>query len=300
MGIQMRIDDIRIMNAAGIVKVVSDVEPLLKTPVTDVVLGSITMIERQGEPEPTFWVSDDGSFALNRVGLRNPGSEYYRKHLPEIGRKVRDAGKELTVSLAGFSIGEYVSLAEIALEGGADAIELNLGCPNVWDGDSAEQKIIPSFDPDFLEQTVVNVWNYTQDLVPLSLKLSPYSDPGLLRRVAKSPIMNEIVDAVVATNTLPNGIAYWGGKPVISGNGLAGVSGKVLKPVALGQVAQLRAALPGRVRVVGVGGISCGADVRDMVRAGAAAVQVGTHFFQYGPKVFGEILSEALVEEVVV
>ena len=43
------------------------------------------------------------------------------------------------------------------------------------------------------------------------------------------------------------------------------------------------------IPVWGVGGAETGQDVRDMQRAGATVVQVGTAYFVGGPKVFGEI-----------
>ena len=84
------------------------------------------------------------------------------------------------------------------------------------------------------------------------------------------------------------------GRAAIGGNGLAGLGGRALKPVALGHVRQLRSLLPGRVAVVGVGGVFCGRDATDFFRAGASGVQVGTACYAYGPGVFQDIVSEFL------
>ena len=75
----------------------------------------------------------------------------------------------------------------------------------------------------------------------------------------------------------------------MGGNGLAGLGGRPLKPVALGHVVQLRALLPSRVSVVGVGGVFAGKDVTDYLAAGAAGVQVGTACYAYGAGVFQDI-----------
>jgi dihydroorotate dehydrogenase (fumarate) len=86
------------------------------------------------------------------------------------------------------------------------------------------------------------------------------------------------------------------GNPVINSPqipyGLAGVAGSALKPISLGQVQQFRTLLPESFDIIGVGGISTGRDVLDYLRAGADSVQVGTHYFQNGPRVFSEILQE--------
>lgn len=73
-------------------------------------------------------------FSLNSLGLPNPGGRYYEKYLPEMAKVVHDVNKHLFVSVAGFTPDEYSVLAKIAEAGGADLIELNLGCPNVWAG----------------------------------------------------------------------------------------------------------------------------------------------------------------------
>jgi dihydroorotate dehydrogenase (fumarate) len=64
----------------------------------------------------------------------------------------------------------------------------------------------------------------------------------------------------------------------------------------LGQVAQLRAALPPEVDLVGCGGVRHGDDIRDLGHAGAAAVGLATAYWDAGedPGVFGDLLAEWL------
>lgn len=83
------------------------------------------------------------------------------------------------------------------------------------------------------------------------------------------------------------------GKPLIdSEDGLAALGGPMLKPLALGNVKQLRQILPKRIDVVGCGGITYGKDIRDYLRAGADAVQIATALLKFGPKVFDRLLIE--------
>ena len=65
--------------------------------------------------------------------------------------------------------------------------------------------------------------------------------------------------------------------PVLPGRGTGGLSGPVIKPLALAAVAQVRAAV--RIPVVGVGGIMDAGDALEFLIAGADAVQVGTATF---------------------
>jgi dihydroorotate dehydrogenase (NAD+) catalytic subunit len=64
---------------------------------------------------------------------------------------------------------------------------------------------------------------------------------------------------------------------VLPGSGVGGLSGPVIKPLALAAVAAVRAAVS--IPVVGMGGITNTADAVDFFIAGADAIQVGTATF---------------------
>ncbi|MEG1980858.1 MAG: HisA/HisF-related TIM barrel protein, partial [Victivallaceae bacterium] len=69
-----------------------------------------------------------------------------------------------------------------------------------------------------------------------------------------------------------------------------GLSGPAVKPVAVRMVYEVAQAVD--VPIIGMGGISCGADAIEFMLAGADAVAVGTATFQdpYAPlRVIGEI-----------
>jgi dihydroorotate dehydrogenase (fumarate) len=100
----------------------------------------------------------------------------------------------------------------------------------------------------------------------------------------------------VGCNTFPNGLALRpDGRPAVD-VGFGGVSGAAMKPVALGQVAQLRALLPDAVDVVGCGGVRSGRDVADLLAVGASATGLATAFWDAGedPGVFGDLLADWL------
>ncbi|RLI41366.1 dihydroorotate dehydrogenase, partial [Candidatus Bathyarchaeota archaeon] len=80
---------------------------------------------RDGYKNPTVMQVECGF--LNAVGLPNPGIE---KFVDEI-RRLRDLEVPLIVSVYGFSPEEYAEVSSMAVNAGADAIELNLSCPHV-------------------------------------------------------------------------------------------------------------------------------------------------------------------------
>ena len=292
-----------IMNGAGICKTVDQVKEFGRTCVAAVMVGSITVAARAGNPGRTYWGSP--GYSLNSLGLPNPGLDYYVNTLPEMAAEVHRSQKTLIVSVAGFDSDEYVTLATEAARYGADLIELNLACPNVWAG--GRQKQIACFDLKYAENVCHEVARSLRGLassggpkVQFGVKISPFSDPAALSRLGE--LLGKVaaeapeLEFVTAINTFPNTFSFdENGKPCIDIE-LGGLSGPAIKPIALAHVRQLRRTLPERVGLIGVGGVTVGRDVADFLAVGARCVQVTTAYCndRGGPKVFAEILDQYL------
>src|SRR5688500_17669015 len=163
------------MNAAGTCQTVDDVAKLARSAVAAVVVGSITAEPRTGNGGDVYWSSP--AFSLNSLGLPNRGADHLRRELPRMLEHTRAAAKPLVVSIAGFTVEEYARLAEAAL--GADLVEVNLGCPNVWS--DGEQKRIACFDPPQTERICEAVDAVLGPVgTPFGVKVSPFSDPTAL------------------------------------------------------------------------------------------------------------------------
>jgi dihydroorotate dehydrogenase (fumarate) len=288
------------MNAAGTCKSLEDVERFARSAVSAIVVGSVTCAPREGNSGTTYWSA--ATYSLNSLGLPNRGIEYYRRHLPRMRELSHAAGKPLVVSLAGFSVDEYADMAAAVVE--ADLIELNLACPNVWDG--GEQKRLACFDVDQTERVCRAVDRVIKAAAPsgpapsFGIKISPFSDPAGLAALAArvKEIAAEVTGLrfIVAVNTFPNGFALDDNRRHVIDVGLAGVSGNALKPIGLGQIRQLRDCLPEAIDLIGVGGVLRGGDVHDYMSVGASAVQAATAYWNQNenPKVFSEMLAEYL------
>jgi len=286
-----------LMNGPGTCKTVEDVRRFARSSVSAVNVGSITVLDRPSNPGNTYW--SGVHYALNSRGLPNPGHAYYAQNLPEMADLCHANGKGFTLSVAGFRPEEYGVLAKVGFQGGADYIELNLGCPNVWA--EGQQKRIASFDPS----GIVSILRAVERRVPVNkarigIKLSPYSDPGMLEEVADT-IAQLPVNYIATCNTFPNSYEIDdSGKPVI-GAGYAGLSGEAMKPVGQGQVRQFRERLNGGVQIIGMSGILTGRDMADYLQpdVGADAVAATTAYWRSHEDVgvYGDILA-AYVEQV--
>lgn len=258
------------MNAAcSIAKTPEDIEALCQTGAGAVLIGSITPLAREGNPEPRWF--DGGTYALNSFGMPNGGVEYYASALTELVTRIHTADKAAVVSIAGFSVGDYVALAELAAAANVDLLELNFGCPNIRN--DGVQKPIASFDTNYMQEIVEAVASKTD--TPLLLKLSPYSNPHELGRVAEAIAAMPNIAGVVTMNTFANAYRESDGKPVLAME-YGGLSGAAVQPIALGQVRQFRKALPDTIAVIGVGGVETADDTRAFIAAGATAIQAAT------------------------
>lgn len=283
-----------VMIGAGTCKTTEDVEQALRTPASAVVIGSVTMESRPGNTGNVY--HHDGIRSLNSLGLPNPGCEYWRHHLQYYIRNAENshpAGKKIFVSVVGFTPEEYGKLAKTMFVQKADAVELNLGCPNLWGTEG--QKPIPSFRRDMVRAILDDVVRHVPDVERIGVKLSPFTDPDQLKEIART-IADYVgfIKFVTTTNTFPNAF-LWDeeGKPRITpAGGLAGMGGPAMKAVGLGQLQQLRSILPAPIQLIGVGGICSGQDVLDYLKSGATAVQVVTDYLERRKASIESILTE--------
>ncbi len=280
-------------NAAGTVKTAEQMEPLLRSPVTEITIGSYTLEPREGNPTPNYWSDRQGSnsVSLNSLGLPNRGIRSIEQNLPAIFEACKKAGKNLRVSVAGFSVDEFLGLTRWAFGFPFAEIEINFGCPNVHG--NRGQKPIFAFNVADMREVLSKLKNMPDTKKRLALKLSPYSDPVLLASVAKmARDFADLLSSLVVCNTFPNAYAFGqNGKPVFGLYKWAGLGGKPMKHIALGQVNQFAPPVT-PIKVKGVGGIGSGTDLIDMLDAGASGVQVATAFLEQGPRVFSDILQE--------
>jgi dihydroorotate dehydrogenase (fumarate) len=277
--------DTPVMNAAcSVAKSMKDVEALAKTGVGAILVGSITVEPRAGNPQPQWFTTEH--CALNSFGMPNGGLEFYRVNLPKMRSIAHKAGKKIVLSIAGFNPSEYTVLSRLAEAAKVDLLELNFGCPNI--STDGKQKLIMSFDPISLRKIIKAVSETTT--IPLMVKVSPYSNPTQLAHVATVIRSTKSVSAVVTMNTFPNGYYTQQGKPVLA-HTFGGVSGGAILPIALGQVRQFREALPKSIAVVGVGGIETAEAAKQHFDAGADFIQCATLIVQEGHQAIDRVIS---------
>ena len=205
---------------------------------------------------------------LNSVGLQGPGVEAWRRE--QLPRLV-DAGARVVASIWGRSVDDYRRAADLlgACPPEVVAVEVNLSCPNTEAGGT-----LLAHDPEASRAVLAATVGCGR---PRWAKLSPNTDRVI---DVASAAREGGAEAVTLVNTVL-GMAI---DPVTgvyrlgSGERGGGLSGPAIHPVAVRIVHDVHRALP-ELPVVGVGGVSTGADALELIRAGACAVQVGTANF---------------------
>jgi dihydroorotate dehydrogenase (NAD+) catalytic subunit len=232
-------------------------------PFSAFVSKTITLNPRAGNPPPRLWETPAGM--INSIGLPNRGLAGYLEHdLPELAA----LPVPLITNVMGSTEAEVAALVE-AVDARPEiaAIELNVSCPNVKTG------LDIGADPASLGALLRAVRPLATK--PLIVKLTPNTaDVAAVAQAAEA----EGADAVSLINTLrAMALAPASGRPWLGG-GTGGLSGPAIRAVALAQVAAVarRVGIP----IVGMGGISHGNHARELLRAGATLVAVGTESFR--------------------
>ena len=241
----------------------SDFYPLAK--LGAVVVKGISPYPVHGNPMPRHHELHSG--LLNAIGLQNPGVENFLKE-PEYLPFLRKSNAVTIVNIWGKSVPEYRKVAEL-LDGvdGIDALEINISCPNIKEGGIAF-----GTDLKLAGEVVSEVRKATE--LPLITKLSP--NVTKITDFAKA-VVDAGSDMISLINTLTGmAIDIETRKPILA-NIIGGVSGQAIKPVALKLVYDVANSVD--VPIIGMGGISTGADAVEFLLAGASAVAVGTAIF---------------------
>ena len=201
---------------------------------------------------------------LNSIGLENPGVDVF---LTQTLDKLKALDTHIIVNISGRTEEEYALLAEKLDVDGVAALEVNISCPNVKQGGLA-------FGTDCAMASGVVEAVKACTKKPVIVKLSPnVTDIAQMAQAVEAAG----ADAISLINTLTGmaiDIHTW--KPKL-GNGVGGLSGPAVKPVAVRMVYQVAKEV--KVPIIGMGGIMTADDAAEFLLAGATAVAVGTAQF---------------------
>lgn len=253
--------------AAGILGTTgSSMLRMIKTGAGGVVTKSVGPVPVCGHPNPSMVVLQGGY--INAMGLPNPSFNEFGHEIETVQINQKTEKAPVVASIFGGNADEFVTVAQELEKFKPDAFELNLSCPHAEGYGAA----IGS-DACHVQEITAAVKKAVK--LPVWVKLTPnVSDITKIGKAAE----NGGADAVVAINTVKGMVIdIETGWPVL-GNQSGGLSGPMIKPIAVKCVYDLYEALS--IPIIGVGGISSAHDAVEMMLAGAGAVQIGSGVYE--------------------
>jgi dihydroorotate dehydrogenase len=218
-----------------------------------------------------------GSWAVS-FGMPSTTPDVWRADI----EKTRDQlpkGKLLSVSVVGtvqdgWTIddlaADYVNCARWAVDSGADCIETNFSCPNVatCDGQLFQQ-------PDDAA-TVTEAVRKAIGSTPYIVKVGHLTDAGEVATLLGK--IGAYVDSLAMTNSVAAQVLTSDDELLFDGQP-RGICGDATRLASIGQTrlfAETIRALKLDAQLIGVGGVSTAAHVRDYLAAGAESVHIAT------------------------
>uniref|UniRef100_UPI00358F4F01 dihydroorotate dehydrogenase (quinone), mitochondrial n=1 Tax=Myxine glutinosa TaxID=7769 RepID=UPI00358F4F01 len=258
-------------------------------------VGSVTPKAQPGNAQPRLFRLSQDQAIINRFGFNSDGCAAVRQRL-QARTGIQDAlskeGRLLGINLGKNKDSEdpvmdYVTGIQI-LGPLADYVVINVSSPNtpgLRDLQAAKQlriiltKVIEARD---------SLGSNSNRRPLIFLKISP--DLSLQDQADIAQVTMELnVDGLIVSNTTVSRPAS-----LVSPNcnEVGGLSGPPLRDLSTKAVREMYILTKGCVPIIGVGGITSGADAMEKIKAGASLVQVYTALVYHGPPLLNKIKHE--------
>lgn len=253
-------------------------------------VGTLTPRPQKGNARPRVFRLPEDRALINRMGFPNDG-------VMQAGRKLREHARCQDRPVIGVSLGkqkettledaagDYLAVMN-AVFSYADYLAVNISSPNTPGLRDLQSR-------SFLSRLLLALMDGNRTLAaqfrlpvrPLILKISPDLAWKQLDHVLEAAD-EQGISGIVATNTTLARPGLTSPRRSVSG----GLSGSPLRERSTEMIRYIRRESSGRMPVIGVGGVTSAADVKEKLDAGATLVQMYTGLVYEGPGVAGRIL----------
>ena len=274
--------------AAGLDKNGEHIDALMALGFGFVEIGTTTPRPQEGNPKPRMFRLPERMAVINRLGFNNTGVD-------DLVRNVERARRE---GILGINIGknrgtpndkahtDYIYCLErvFAL---ADYVTVNISSPNTTGlRDLQEEETLRRFIGE-LRGAQEELGSVNGHRTPMLLKVSPDMTDAEMDGVAE--VLNRArIDGVIMGNTTVDRSEIAGHRRAGEAGGL---SGAPLYERANTALRKMRLRLDDSIPIIGVGGITSGADAAAKISAGAKLVQFYTGMVFRGPELVAECVT---------
>ncbi|MDO4410237.1 MAG: quinone-dependent dihydroorotate dehydrogenase [Akkermansia sp.] len=257
-------------------------------------VGTLTPRPQPGNDKPRLFRLIPHRAIINRMGFNNhgiyQGVENIRKATRFNGVLGVNIGKN-KVTPNEDAVHDYLTCLKAAWDV-ADYIAINFSSPNtpgLRDLQAAEPaaRLLAS-----LKAEQANLEKESGVYKPIFMKVAPDVTEEHISELSRV-FVEEGLDGLIVTNTT---LSRVGVESHPHGNEAGGLSGAPLTTRSTEVIRAFASELQGRIPIIGVGGIMCGADAVEKIKAGASLVQLYTGFIYRGPELIRECV-EAMKAE---
>jgi len=276
--------------AAGFDKDAEVVDAVLKLGFGFVEAGTVTPRPQPGNPKPRLFRLEEDDAVINRFGFNSQGLAPFVYRLGQ--RRAAGAGgivganvgknKDSTDAIEDYAAGVAATCRL------ADYLVCNISSPNTPGLRSLQARS----EMSALLTQVLAVRDASipepSARPPLLVKVAPDLDDAGLADVAEVALATGIDGLIMGNTTLSRPASLKSAHKAETG----GLSGKPLMALSTERLAALARLVEGRLPLIGVGGVSCGADAYAKIRAGASLVQLYSALVFGGPPLVGVIKAD--------
>ncbi|CAH1779373.1 unnamed protein product [Owenia fusiformis] len=287
--------------AAGFDKQGQAVDGLLKMGFGFVEVGSVTPEPQPGNPKPRVFRLTEDEAVINRYGFNSDGHDVVYDRL----KARQDKTNPLDKGILGINLGKNKTSPDAAddyVKGVrrfgelADYLVVNISSPNTpgLRDMQGKQQLKDLLEKVVKERNELKCARKPPLLVKIAPDLTEKDQKDIAEVVTKT--QSRVDGLIISNTTISRPSTVQSDAKVETG----GLSGKPLKDLATKTVSDMYKLTDGAIPIVGLGGISSGADAYEKIRAGASLVQLYTALTYHGPPIVGKVkreLAEILKKE---
>lgn len=249
-------------------------------------IGTVTPRAQPGNPKPRLFRVKEAQGVINRFGFNNLGVDNLLNNVKAAkfkGVLGINIGKNMDTPIER-AVDDYL-ICMRKVYAFASYITVNISSPNTKNLRALQEKEALSNLLATLKSAQNQLAQQHGRYVPITLKIAPDLTREQVVEIADL-LMQHQIDGVIATNTTLARDMVKGMKNSEETGGLSGAPVRNQSTIVIQQLSQqLQNALP----IIGVGGVSSGADAVEKIAAGASLVQVYSGLIYKGPALVHDV-----------